>query len=71
MAVYQQLTICKRIRGLREDSGFSQTVVADKLGISQAAYSRLETGEVEIGLSKLMALADLYSMPLSILLANV
>ena len=71
MAIYRQLTLCRRIKGLRESSGYSQAFVADKLGISQAAYSRLESGEVEMAVSKLIAISDLYSVPLEILLANV
>jgi transcriptional regulator with XRE-family HTH domain len=71
MAIYRQLTLCRRIKGLRESSGYSQAFVADKLGISQAAYSRFESGEVEMALSKLIAVSDLYSVPLGILLANV
>lgn len=71
MAIYRQLTLCRRIKGLRESSGYSQAFVADKLGISQAAYSRFESGEVEMALSKLIAVSDLYSVPMAILLANV
>lgn len=71
MAVHRQLTLCRRIRGLRESTGYSQTFVASKLGISQAAYSRFESGEVEMALSKVMDIADLYKVPLHILLAGV
>ena len=38
--------------------------VAETLCVSQAAYSRLEKGEVEISLSKLFVLAELYGMSL-------
>jgi transcriptional regulator with XRE-family HTH domain len=71
MAVYRQLTLCRRIRGLREGSGYSQAFVAGKLGISQAAYSRFESGEVEMAVSKVISIADLYKVPLDILLAGV
>jgi transcriptional regulator with XRE-family HTH domain len=71
MAVYRQLTLCRRIKGLRESSGYSQAFVADKMGISQAAYSRFESGEVEMAVSKVISIADLYSVPLDILLAGV
>jgi len=37
--------IGKRIRALREVKGFSQEEMAEKLHISQSAYSRIETGE--------------------------
>jgi transcriptional regulator with XRE-family HTH domain len=38
--------------------------VAEALGISQAAYCRLEKGEVEIALTKLFMLSELYQMSL-------
>lgn len=37
--------IGKKIRTLREQKGFSQEIMADKLNISRSAYSRIETGE--------------------------
>ncbi len=37
--------IGKKIRTLREQKGFSQEAMADKLSISRSAYSRIETGE--------------------------
>ena len=47
---------------MRLAAGFKQNVVAEKLGISQAAYSRLETGEVEITVLKLLELCDFYGV---------
>ena len=37
--------IGNRIRALREGKGLSQKEIAEKLNISQSAYSRIETGE--------------------------
>ncbi|MCL2597036.1 MAG: helix-turn-helix domain-containing protein [Paludibacter sp.] len=37
--------IGKKIRTLRENRGFSQEQMADRLNISRSAYSRIETGE--------------------------
>jgi transcriptional regulator with XRE-family HTH domain len=45
--------------------------VAETLGVSQAAYSRLEKGEIELPLSKLFALAELYRISLQQLLAGI
>jgi len=45
--------------------------VAEALCVSQAAYSRLEKGEVEISLSKLFILAELYGMPLHTLIDGI
>lgn len=47
---------------MRLAAGFKQGVVAERLGISQAAYSRLETGEVEITVLKLLELCDFYGV---------
>jgi transcriptional regulator with XRE-family HTH domain len=49
----------------------TQTQVADALGVSQAAYSRLEQGEIEVSLSKLFALAELYGISLQQLIAEI
>lgn len=43
-------------------AGLTQSVVAEYLGVSQAAYSRLETGEVEVSVLKLLELCDLYGV---------
>ncbi|MFN9911755.1 MAG: helix-turn-helix domain-containing protein, partial [Pirellulaceae bacterium] len=47
MAIHRQLELCRRIRGLRIAAGLTQMQVAEVLGVSQAAYSRLEHGEIE------------------------
>jgi len=47
------------MRALREYTGHTQAEVAERLGISQAAYSRLEKGEIEISLSKLIVLSEI------------
>lgn len=65
MAIHLQLTLCRRIRALRTRSGYTQEEIAEKLGISQAAYSRFEKGEVEISIMKLIALAEIYGVAVS------
>lgn len=64
VAIHRQLTLCRRIRGLREQAGLTQSEVALKLHVSQAAYCRLEKGEIEISLSRLIALGELYKVSL-------
>lgn len=64
VAIHRQLTLCRRIRALRERAGFTQTEVAEKLRVSQAAYCRLEKGEIEISLTRMIALGELYGVPL-------
>jgi transcriptional regulator with XRE-family HTH domain len=45
--------------------------VSERLCVSQAAYSRLEKGEIEISLSKLFALSELYGVSLHDLMDGV
>lgn len=71
MAIHRQLMMCRRIRLLREQAGYTQVQVAEMLGISQAAYSRLEKGEVEISLIKLIALGEFYHKTLQELVVGV
>ena len=71
MAVHRTLAMCRRLKVLRENSKLTQQDVANKLHISQAAYSRLEKGEVEIPLSKLIDLSELYKLSLVRLLEGI
>jgi transcriptional regulator with XRE-family HTH domain len=45
--------------------------VAERLGVSQAAYSRLEKGKVRLTLERLMALAEVYGMEVGVLMQGV
>jgi transcriptional regulator with XRE-family HTH domain len=71
VAIHRQLVLCRRIRGLRDNAGLTQVQVAEALSVSQAAYSRLEKGEVEIPLSKLFVLAELYGVSLHALIDGI
>lgn len=71
LAIHRQLTLCRRIRALREYNKLTQFEVADRLGISQAAYSRLEKGEIEVSVLKLMALSEVYGVQLHELLKDI
>ena len=50
----------ERIRKIRETKGFKQDYIADKLGISTTAYSKMENGETKITLEKLHKIAEIY-----------
>ena len=63
--------MCRRMRALREYTGRTQADVAERLGISQAAYSRLEKGEIEIALTKLIVLSEIYAVPLHEMLQGI
>lgn len=45
---------------LREDNDIKQEVVARMLNVSQATYSRYETGDIEVPISILIRLAEYY-----------
>ncbi len=51
-----------RIRDLREDNDLTQENLARVLNISQAQYSRIETGENQITLDSLIRIAMFYNV---------
>ena len=59
-----------RIRDLREDRDKKQKEIAELLHISQATYSRYETGDLEIPHSALQILADFYGTSVDYLLGR-
>lgn len=63
--------MCRRLRYLREQAKLTQNEVAERLCVSQAAYCRLEKGEVEIALTKLFVLSELYQVPLHKLIEGI
>lgn len=71
MAIYRQLMLCNRIRLLRVSARLTQVDVAEQLGVSQAAYSRLEKGEVELSVGKLLELCSIYKVMPSKLLEGL
>lgn len=50
----------RRIRELREDHDLTQTAAAEWLHLQRSVYRRYETGEREIPVWALLALAELY-----------
>ena len=57
-------TIGKNIRTFRHQHGWSQEDVANRLGISIPAFSKIETGVTDINLSRLEQIADIYNVTL-------
>ncbi len=53
----------QRIRALRTDAGLTQKQIAQYLEISQAGYSKYETGQRDIPTKVLCALANYYHVP--------
>ena len=60
--------MCTRLRSLREDRDLNQTQVAKVLGMSQAGYSKYETGENDIPTAVLIKLARFYNTSIDYLL---
>lgn len=58
----------RRIRDLREDHDLSQSAVAKLLNVSQATYSRYESGFLDIPSQALIALARFYQVSVDYLL---
>ena len=57
-----------RLRDLREDRDLSQETVANYLHVSQATYSRYESGKLDIPSAALIALAKFYAVSVDYLL---
>lgn len=57
--------VASRIREFREYRNISQKALAHKLRISISAYSRLESGNVQITLNILEKIANELSIPMS------
>lgn len=58
-----------KIRKLREAHGYPQEYVAFQMGISQAAYSKKETGKTELSLTALNQASQLYDITLTDLIS--
>lgn len=59
-----------RIKNLREDCDFTQQQLAEVLNISQATYSRYESGTLDIPSSALIDLAKFYKTSIDYLLGQ-
>ena len=52
----------ERIRALREDNDYNQTIVAKAIHVAQTTYSDYEKGKVRIPLECLIDLAKFYNV---------
>lgn len=53
MRIFLDAVLCERRR-----QKIKQSVIAEKLGISQASYSRIETGKSEMSARQMIVIAD-------------
>jgi len=62
-------SVGKSIRILRHQHGWSQEDIANRLGISIPAFSKIETGVTDVNLSRLEQIANIYEVSVVQLLA--
>jgi transcriptional regulator with XRE-family HTH domain len=62
-------SVGKNIRTIRHQRGWSQEDVANRLGLSIPAFSKIETGVTDINLSRLEQIANIYEINVVNLLA--
>ena len=55
----------ERIKALREDNDYNQTVVANVIHVAQTTYSDYEKGKVRIPIECLIALAKFYNVDMN------
>ena len=55
-------TVAKRIKGIREQKGFSQEEIADRLNISRSAYERMENGKSQSWATHLGSRAEVFEV---------
>lgn len=58
------MAIYEKIRELREAQGWTQEVMAEKMGIAVNSYSRLERGEGKLDWDKLQQIAAIFKIDL-------
>jgi transcriptional regulator with XRE-family HTH domain len=58
----RKLQIGKKIKRLRELKNLTQSQMAEKIGITQGAYSKIEMGETEVTYSRLESISTAFDM---------
>lgn len=57
-----------RIKKVRELRNYSQEYMAERLGISQVSYSRIETGQTRLSLNRFQIIARILEIDMLVLL---
>lgn len=63
--------IGQRLAARRKALGWTQAVIAEKIGVAEETMSRMESGKVAISLERLAQLTDLLDLPMDELLLQV
>lgn len=58
------LLIAEKIRRLRTEKSFSQDYMAEKLGITQQAYSKIENHLSDASITRLIQISEILEVPL-------
>lgn len=58
----------KRLKKLRQLHGLKQERIAREIGLSQTAYSKIETGDTSLTVTRAAAIAKVFGMTLAALL---
>jgi transcriptional regulator with XRE-family HTH domain len=61
------MRIIKTIKIIRELRNYSQEYMAERIGISQVSYSRIETGQTKLDVTRLQVIADILDVTVSFL----
>ena len=59
------MNYCKMIRDLREDHDYTQSYIADQLGVCQRTYADYELGKTRIPVDSLIKLAKFYNVDMN------
>jgi transcriptional regulator with XRE-family HTH domain len=60
----------QKLRVYREFRNYSQEYIAEKLGITQNAYSRIETNQTRLTADRLRQIADILNIPVTCLMSD-
>lgn len=63
------MLIEEKIKSIRELKNYTQGYMAEELGITQAAYSKIESGQTKLTVSKINDIAQIFDMPVEDLVA--
>ncbi len=63
-------TLSTVLKELRKENNYTQSEIAKKINVSQRAYSFYETGQREPNVDTLIKIAEIYKVPLDILVGR-
>src|SRR5690554_6383634 len=63
------MTTEEKIKSIRELKNFTQEFMAEKLGITQAAYRKIESGQKKLTMNKIVDIATIFEMDVNDLMA--